>query len=300
LTTEDPLPFLVIGGYLGSGKTTLVNRLLSDGGFGRVAVLVNDFGEINIDTDLIESHDGDTISLANGCICCSFADGFSSALAKVSERAASLDAVVVEVSGVGDPWKVAQWGRTPGFSLDAVVTLVDAETVIERSQDRLIGDTVCGQVRNADVVVVTKTDLVDESRLIQVQEWLNSVCEARVIEGAALLSPLLMTGLAADSTASDVLATATHAEHVVASRAFEEPISRKVLDDLLASRSREVMRVKGHVPITGSGGRIARVQVVGKRVEVTMMGDSEGVFPGLVAVATPGISLRELEIWLGV
>jgi len=300
LTTEDPLPFLVIGGYLGSGKTTLVNRLLSDGGFGRVAVLVNDFGEMNIDTDLIESHDGDTISLANGCICCSFADGFSSALSKVSERAASLDAVVVEVSGVGDPWKVAQWGRTPGFSLDAVVTLVDAETVIERSQDRRIGDTVCGQVRNADVVVVTKTDLVDESHLMKVQGWLGQVCEARVVVGVDSVAPLLMTGLAADSTAPDVLPDPTHAEHVVASRAFEEPISRKVLDDLLASRSREVMRVKGHVLITDSGGRMARVQVVGKRVEVTMMGDSDGVFPGLVAVATPGISLRELEIWLGV
>jgi len=300
LTTEDPLPFLVIGGYLGSGKTTLVNRLLRGGEFGRVAVLVNDFGEINIDTDLIESHDGDTISLANGCICCSFADGFSSALAKVGEQAESLDVVVVEVSGVGDPWKVAQWGRTPGFSLDAVVTLVDAETVLERSHDQLVGGTVCGQVRNADLVVVTKTDLVDEIHLLQVQEWLGQVCEARVVVGAASLAPLLMTGLAAGSTASDTIPHSPHADHVAAYRAFEKPITRKVLDDLLASRSREVMRVKGHVAIADAGGRTAMVQVVGKRVEVTMVGDSDGVALGLVAVATPGILLRELEIWLGV
>ena len=93
---EKNLPLTVIGGYLGAGKTTLINELLIDSNIGRVAIIVNDFGEINIDESLILSHDGDTISLANGCICCSLVDGFAETLTQLRDRADQIDRVVIE------------------------------------------------------------------------------------------------------------------------------------------------------------------------------------------------------------
>lgn len=295
----EPLPFTVIGGYLGAGKTTLVNRLLHDPDMGRAAVLVNDFGDIDIDSLLIESHDGDTIALANGCVCCTLVDGLSATLARIRDHANDFDRVIVEVSGVGDPWKVAQWGRSPGFSLDAVVVLADAETVIERADDRYVGDTVRRQLAGADMVVITKPDLVDTARLGSVREWLGSVCQARVAIGADSLTSLLSAEIVADSEPLESLSGRTHADHVVATREFHEPICRETLNDLLASRPRQVMRIKGHVSIAGGDSRMVKVQVVGKRVEVTTVAET-GIEPPavLVAVSRPGASLSELTSWI--
>ena len=100
------LPFTVLGGFLGSGKTTLLNRLLNLTKETRYAVLVNDFGELNIDERLITAHDGETIALANGCMCCSMADGFVSALTAVMERADQFDQMIVEASGVSNPGRI--------------------------------------------------------------------------------------------------------------------------------------------------------------------------------------------------
>jgi G3E family GTPase len=109
-----PIPLTVLGGYLGAGKTTLLNRLLADPKGRRLGVIVNDVGEISVDVALVAEADGDTIGLTNGCVCCSLADGFLGALDRLREPHRGIDHIVVEVSGVGDPWKVAQWGRTPG------------------------------------------------------------------------------------------------------------------------------------------------------------------------------------------
>ena len=114
------LPFTVIGGYLGAGKTTLLNHLLTNARGLRVAVLVNDFGSVNIDVDLIRSHDGDTINLANGCMCCSLVGGFAQAIGQVRNRAESFDHVVIEASGVADPAKIAQYGQMYELPLDGI------------------------------------------------------------------------------------------------------------------------------------------------------------------------------------
>ena len=114
------LPLTVIGGYLGAGKTTLLNRLLANPDGQRIAVLVNDFGEIDIDGRLLDSATDNVLRLANGCICCSVADNFAETLETVRGFADRIDRVVVEVSGVGQPHKVAQWGHSPGFSLSLI------------------------------------------------------------------------------------------------------------------------------------------------------------------------------------
>lgn len=107
MMNDTKLPFTVIGGYLGAGKTTLVNNLLTQTNGLRAAVLVNDFGVVNIDAALIAEHAGDTISLTNGCMCCSMADGLYMAVGQILKHAERLDLIIIEASGVAEPGKIA-------------------------------------------------------------------------------------------------------------------------------------------------------------------------------------------------
>jgi G3E family GTPase len=157
---DNPIPYSVVGGFLGAGKTTLLNRLLRDNRGVRYAVLVNDFGRLNIDAELIVQHGGATIALANGCICCSIADGLSDALLRLLETPDPCDHILVEASGVADPARIADFALLdPALLLDGVIVLADAAALNDQLDDRLIGDTVRRQLAAADIVVLNKIDL---------------------------------------------------------------------------------------------------------------------------------------------
>lgn len=154
-------PLTVVGGFLGAGKTTFLNHLLA-GARGRTAVLVNDFGAVNVDAGLIADHDGTTMRLTNGCVCCSLADGFLDTLMRV--LAEPFDHVVIEASGVGDPWAIAEIALVePTLRLDAVIVLADAARLPALLADARVGDTVRRQLVAADLVVLNKVDLVDRT-----------------------------------------------------------------------------------------------------------------------------------------
>lgn len=152
------VPLTVIGGFLGAGKTTLVNHLLRTA-TRRYGVLVNDFGAIAIDAALIAARDGETVALTNGCICCGMGDDLGSGLARLADREPAVEHVIVEASGVSDPWRVAQLALVePDFSLEPIVVLVDASALLGQLRDRWVADTVRGQLRAAEVIVLNQTD----------------------------------------------------------------------------------------------------------------------------------------------
>ena len=196
---QKRLPLTVIGGFLGAGKTTLLNHWLRHANGQRLAVLVNDFGALNIDASLIESTAGNTIALSNGCVCCQIGDDLSMALIEVLKNADALDAVVVEASGVSDPGRIAQLGKAePQLYLDGVVVLVNADTAAAQSQDPLLADTLARQLTSAGLVVINHCDLATPEQLAQVRAWVHRVAPvAPVFETHQGEVPLaLLSGLA--------------------------------------------------------------------------------------------------------
>lgn len=176
-----PIPMVVVGGYLGAGKTTMLNRLLTQSGDLRVAVLVNDFGEINIDAALIRTRSDDVIQLENGCVCCSIGDKLVQALAEISERADRPDLLVIEASGVSDPLRIAQVGMLDrAFRLNSIVVLADVLGLQRHLADPLIGDMVRQQMAGATALVLSKCDLARESDIAAAGELLSRIAPRAV------------------------------------------------------------------------------------------------------------------------
>ena len=174
---QDQIPVTVLTGYLGSGKTTLLNRILSEDHGKRYAVIVNEFGEIGIDNDLIVESDEEIYEMNNGCICCTVRGDLIRTVETLMRRPGRFDAILVETTGLADPAPVAQTffmddDVRAKTKLDAVVALVDAKHLPLRLKDsREAAD----QIAFADVVVLNKTDLVSEDELRQVEASIRRI-----------------------------------------------------------------------------------------------------------------------------
>src|SRR6202012_5975409 len=170
------IPVTLIGGYLGAGKTTLVNHLLRNANGRRLAVLVNEFGELPIDADLIEARDGNLLSISGGCICCSFGSDLLGALMQLKGRADVIDHLLIETSGVALPQSIVQsLTLLPDLSLDGVIVVADAETIEQRARDRYMSDTVLAQLGHAHIILLKNTDLVSRERLDAISHWLTGI-----------------------------------------------------------------------------------------------------------------------------
>jgi G3E family GTPase len=176
-SSSDKIPVTVLTGYLGAGKTTLLNRILSEPHGKKYAVIVNEFGEIGIDNDLVVGADEEVFEMNNGCICCTVRGDLVRILDGLMRRKGKFDAIIVETTGLADPAPVAQTffidenvGRKT--KLDAVVTVADAKWLNDRLKD---APEAKNQIAFADVILINKTDLVSPEQLSDVEARIRGI-----------------------------------------------------------------------------------------------------------------------------
>jgi len=173
----DKIPVTVLTGYLGAGKTTLLNRILTEQHGKKYAVIVNEFGEIGIDNDLVVGADEEVFEMNNGCICCTVRGDLIRILEGLMKRRGKFDAIIVETTGLADPAPVAQTFFVDQevqetARLDAVVTVADAKWLSARLKD---APEAKNQIAFADVIVLNKTDLVDSAELREVEARIRAI-----------------------------------------------------------------------------------------------------------------------------
>lgn len=271
----QPLPVTVIGGYLGSGKTTTVNHLLRHADGLRLAVLVNEFGELPIDADLIEAEDDDIISIAGGCVCCSFGSDLTGALMDMAKLDPRPDHLLIESSGVAIPSAiVGSVSLLDGFRTDGIVILANAETVRASAQDKYMGDTVLRQIADANIIVLNKTDLVGDAALAETHAWLTRQnAGARIIgtQHGVVPPEAVLEGFLARATPGD------HHHHTanlgMVTYTPQGPVDAGALAQKLAHEDLGLIRAKGFV--TSLSGRKMLIQVVGNRWEVSDAADDK-------------------------
>lgn len=277
------VPITFVGGYLGAGKTTVINELLlaTDR---PIAVLVNDVGAINVDAALIRRRHGDTVELTNGCICCSSIDEAGQAFDRIRARAVPPDHVIVELSGVAEPQRMMPWAQSAGFVLDGLVVVVAADQLADGALPEWIAAHLVAQVKAADLLLLTKTDLVGEGGARLVRARLAELApNTPVLDGSrGAVEPgtlgrfLSLGGRRPGGTTAlpeSTLFDAHRAQSVAAPRELTTAELRVWIEQLPGQLDGVVVRVKGIVRTADEG--LVLVQVVGRRCEVTPVLRSE-------------------------
>jgi G3E family GTPase len=270
----DQVPVTVLTGYLGAGKTTLLNRILSENHGKKYAVVINEFGELGVDNDLVVDSDEEVFEMNNGCICCTVRGDLIRIVGGLMKRREKFDGIIIETTGLANPAPVAQTffvdetvrART---KLDAIVTVVDAKHLPARLED---STEAAEQLAFADVIILNKIDLVSPAELAEVEAAIRRINRFAVIhhtERASLpIADVLDQGafdlnrvLAAHP---DFLADEEH-EHNddIASVSFEveKPIDPERFNawigDLLATQGQDLLRTKGILSYAGDDRRFA-------------------------------------------
>jgi G3E family GTPase len=269
-------PVTILSGFLGSGKTTLLNRMLrADHGL-RIAVMVNDFGDVNIDKDLIVGQSGDVVELSGGCLCCTIRGDLLDSARGLLTSGREFDYLMVETSGLAEPSAVAQTFLVPeleeSFRLDAVVTVVDSAN-IESWLAR--NDTAAEQIRCADLLVMNKLDLVNDADVDRIKTRLGGInANVRVlpsIDGNVAAELLLDIDAHRPARLPDAAAAPAHGhDHVDHGAVLSVSIDTEIeldyerFDRFLQALPEGVFRAKGTVAIKGLSRRVI-FHRVGKR-----------------------------------
>lgn len=282
------LPMTVISGYLGAGKTTLINNLIvADHGL-KLMILVNDFGAINIDAELLASQDEDTIALTNGCVCCTLGSDLFLALGDALDRYPRPDYLIVEASGVADPSRIANAARAePDMRYAGIVTLVDGQTFDGLACDPLIGAQFRNQIARADLVVVTKQVPNDlEARLVE-------ITNAPVLRNpdSVVVSDLVVSEL---KSTKSLVCTDKHSDYTAWVSEKVSGVNKDVLLHALSRRPTGLFRVKGTV--IDSLGVAWGVQVVGQNIEINSTIASNR--PAIVGIGLSArVNTAEIDVW---
>ncbi|CAN1210420.1 GTP-binding protein [Tumidithrix helvetica PCC 7403] len=189
---KQGMPVTIITGFLGSGKTTLLNHILQNQQDLKVAVLVNEFGDINIDSQLLISIDENMMELSNGCICCTINDGLVEAVYDVLEKSDRIDYMIVETTGVADPLPIALTFLGTELKhltrLDSILTVIDAEAF---TPEHFNSEAAFSQLMYGDIIILNKTDLATPEKIVELEGYIaKTKNKARVIESQHGVVPL--------------------------------------------------------------------------------------------------------------
>ncbi|MBV8409713.1 MAG: GTP-binding protein [Alphaproteobacteria bacterium] len=266
---SGPIPVTLVTGFLGSGKTTLINHILRNRGGVRAAVLVNELGEIGIDNELIVGAEGGMIELSNGCVCCSTNSDLVDAIARVLARPQPVDHLLVETTGIADPLPVALTFQRPEFRgalrLEAIVAVAEAE---QFSLEHFDGVAARSQLRHADAILVNKCDRAEAPQLAAIEAALRRLNpHARLLRTTycdvalpLILDVDLFQPGRADAPDHGHLDSDGYVSFCFES---EQPLSARRFQAFLEGRPRELVRGKGFLWLAETG----------KRYEFHLIGD---------------------------
>lgn len=281
------IPVTIVSGYLGAGKTTLVNSLLREDHALKLSVLVNDFGSINIDAALIEGAEVDSIALTNGCVCCSLGDDLAQSVNAILTRDIRPDHILIEASGVADPVAIANTLLADRrLSYAGIVTVVDGSSVANLLSDPLLAPQVGQQIRAADLVLLSKLSEAPSEALLTQLRTLGARTPTRVDDMP--LSKMLfdITPLPRDAT------PVPHPGYVSWQHRSSTVLDRRALGDKLADRPEGLYRMKGFVLTSGGAYEL---HIVGRHVEARRCDADETLLVALGPEAR--ISRDQIETW---
>jgi G3E family GTPase len=272
------VPILLVTGFLGAGKTTVVNQLLAQAEGRRIAAVVNDFGAINIDAELIEGASDGVVSLANGCICCSLEGDLLRTLATLLRREPRPELIVIETSGVADPSDIVRNLMDPVISreapLETVLCVVDATARPEAmTEDALLGS----QLRAADIVALSKVDLADAAACAQMRAAIRALRPAVVvvdaINGAVPSALLFAPDLDRVPAPRELRPRGPVADRFeTLSWTSERPLSLPRLQQAIGRLAPKLARAKGLFETVEQPGRLMVFQLAGGRATLAAGG----------------------------
>jgi G3E family GTPase len=292
------VPMTILTGFLGAGKTTLLNRILTGDHGLRVGVLVNDFGAINIDAELVIGVDGNTISLANGCVCCQIRDDLVESVVALLARAQTVEYILLEASGVADPAGIFITFNDPNLRdrirLDSVTCVVDADQVFAHPEYPPLMDLKLCQVGFADMLILNKVGLAGAGQVAKVRAWLDDhFNRLRIVESDYCQVPyeiLLGVGRFDPARAGMNWRAVEHGctdptchgddhghDHSKVFSTFsyqtDEPLALEALRETMRKLPGTIYRAKGVVYSRDAPHRRVVVQMVGRRVDVSLQDD---------------------------
>ena len=287
---RDPVPVTLLTGFLGSGKTTLLNRILNGKHGLRVGVLVNDFGAINIDAELVEGVEENTINLANGCVCCEIRDDLVKSIELLLSREDTIDYMILEASGVADPEGIVMTFLNQRYEqllrLDSITCILDADGIFSHGDNEDLLGLKMRQIAFSDMVILNKVDLVGPEHIEVIKEWVDHhIKRIRFVEAVRCNVPLeILLAVGRFNPVNAVLQGdikgindhGHHHEQKAAKEVFDtwsyesaQPFSLEALRKMVQKElPASIYRCKGIVYAADTPEKRLTLQAVGRRTEI--------------------------------